>query len=133
LVRVACALNYRALAGAIGVIVQHARQLTDHHGFDAHLVLARAWEHEENWRYDSLVGLPVRSLEDARAEHWDVVVATWWETTHAAFTLPADRHAYFVQSLEDRFYKRDEPERLGAALTLDLPVAFITEARWIRE
>ena len=131
--RVAFVVNDLALSGGIGVIVQHARQLTDHHGFAAHLVLARAWEEEESWRYDSLVGLPVLSLEAARAQHWDVVVATWWETTHAAFTLPADRHAYFIQSLEDRFYHRDEPERLGAALTLDLPVAFITEARWIAD
>ena len=36
-----------------------------------------------------------------------------------------------MQSLDDRFYKDDEAERLGAALTLDLPVAFITEAHWI--
>jgi glycosyltransferase involved in cell wall biosynthesis len=37
-----------------------------------------------------------------------------------------------VQSLEDRFYRADEAERVGAALTLDLPVSFITEASWIR-
>ncbi|MDX6657167.1 MAG: hypothetical protein QOH62_1960, partial [Solirubrobacteraceae bacterium] len=39
---------------------------------------------------------------------------------------------YFVQSLEDRFYEHDQAERIGAGLTLDLPVAFITEARWIQ-
>src|SRR3954467_508589 len=38
----------------------------------------------------------------------------------------------FVQSLEDRFYGPDEADRLGAALVLDLPVSFITEARWIK-
>ena len=48
-------------------------------------------------------------------------------------TSRRDRHAYFVQSLEDRFYRPSEPERLGAALTHDLPVSFITEARWIAE
>ena len=67
------------------------------------------------------------------AEHYDVAVATWWETTFTLFELSAERHAYFVQSLEDRFYRHDEAERLGAALTLDLPVAFITEAHWIRD
>ena len=129
--RVAFVVNDLALSGGIGVIVQHARQLL-HHGIQAHLVLAREQE-EETWRYDSLVHLPVLSLEAARAERWDIVVATWWETAHAAFTLEADRHAYFVQSLEDRFYRPDEPDRIGAAITLDLPVAFITEARWIAE
>ena len=62
-----------------------------------------------------------------------MAVATWWETTFTLFELSADRYAYFVQSLEDRFYRHDEAERLGAALTLDLPVAFITEARWIAD
>ena len=60
-------------------------------------------------------------------------MATWWETTYSLFTVPAERYAYFVQSLEDRFYEPEMAERLGAAVTLDLPVAFITEARWIRD
>ena len=60
-------------------------------------------------------------------------MATWWETTYSLFTVPAERYAYFVQSLEDRFYEPEMTERLGAAITLDLPVAFITEARWIRD
>jgi O-antigen biosynthesis protein len=46
--------------------------------------------------------------------------------------VPAKRYAYFVQSLEDRFYEHDQAERIGAGLTIDLPVAFITEARWIQ-
>jgi O-antigen biosynthesis protein len=130
--KVAFVVNDLALSGGIGVVVQHARQLVAHHGFDARLVLARE-QVEETWRYDALAHVPVLGLDDARGEHWDVVAGTWWETLHAAFTIPADRHAYFVQSLEDRFYKRYEPERAGAAATLALPVAFITEARWIRD
>jgi glycosyltransferase involved in cell wall biosynthesis len=38
-----------------------------------------------------------------------------------------------VQSLEDRFYPHLSPERTAAALALDLPVRFITEARWIAD
>ena len=75
----------------------------------------------------------MRSREEALGEHYDIAVATWWETTFTLFELSAERYAYFVQSLEDRFYHHDEAERLGAGLTLDLPVAFITEAGWIRE
>jgi glycosyltransferase involved in cell wall biosynthesis len=87
-----------------------------------------------NWRYETLTGLHVASLEQAQADRYDLAVATWWETAFTLFTIPAARHAFFVQSLEDRFYKPDEAERLGAALVLDLPVAaFITEARWIRD
>ena len=130
--KVCFVINDLALSGGIGVIVQHARQLNAHHGFDARLVLARE-QVEETWRYDALAHVPVLALDEAREEHWDVVVGTWWETLHAAFTIPGDRHAYFIQSLEDRFYFRDQPERAGAATTLGLPVSFITEARWIRD
>ena len=42
-----------------------------------------------------------------------------------------ERYASFVQSLEERFYGPGEPERMAAALALDLPVRFVTEARWI--
>ena len=35
--------------------------------------------------------------------------------------------------MEDRFYRPTDPARIAAALTHDLPVAFITEARWIAE
>jgi hypothetical protein len=62
---------------------------------------------------------------------FDVAVSTWWETTDQLFALDAARYASFVQSLEERFYGPREPERLGAALALDLPVRFVTEARWI--
>ena len=48
------------------------------------------------------------------------------QTAFSLFELNAERYAYFVQSLEDRFYHADEAERIGASLTMDLPVDFIT-------
>ena len=47
-----------------------------------------------------------------RTSEYDVAVATWWETTYALFTLRSARYAYFVQSLEDRFF---QPRALAAA------------------
>ena len=38
-----------------------------------------------------------------------------------------------MQSLEDRFYHPADVEATYAGLTYDLPVAFVTEARWIAE
>lgn len=130
--RVAFVVNDLALSGGVGVVVQHARQLAARHDMDVTLVLARPLE-DPTWGYDDLEHLHVASLDDARVQHFDVAVSTWWETVHATFTLRAERYASFVQSLEDRFYTPDEPERLAASMVLDLPVAFITEARWIRD
>jgi glycosyltransferase involved in cell wall biosynthesis len=132
-VKVAFVLNDLQLSGGVGVILQHARGLSTMPGWDVTLVLARA-EDEPSWHgYDHLPHLHVRSREQALGERYDVAVATWWETTFTLFELQAHRYAYFVQSLEDRFYRPEEAERLGARLTLDLPVSFITEARWIAD
>ncbi len=131
--KVAFLVNDLSLSGGVGVVAQHAMRLSNIDGWEVTLVLAREQE-EATWHgYDQLEGVRVSSRSEALREHFDVAVATWWETTFTLFELSADRHAYFVQSLEDRFYKQDEAERLGAALTHDLPVSFITEARWIAD
>jgi glycosyltransferase involved in cell wall biosynthesis len=132
-VKVAFLVNDLQLSGGVGVIVQHARQLSMIEGWDVTLVLVREEEGPSWHGYEHLPHLHVRSREQALSEHYDVAVATWWETTFTLFELSAERYAYFVQSLEDRFYHHDEAERLGAGLTLDLPVAFITEAQWIAD
>jgi glycosyltransferase involved in cell wall biosynthesis len=131
--KVAFLVNDLQLSGGVGVVMHHARQLSAIEGWDVTLVLVREEEGPSWHGYEHLPHLHVRSREQALRERYDVAVATWWETTFTLFELSADRYAYFVQSLEDRFYHHDEAERLGAGLTLDLPVAFITEARWIAD
>lgn len=119
------------LSGGIGVVAEHARRLRLDHGFDVSLVLDR--DMPGQWTYEQLEGVPMLPLPDAQEQEFDVVVATWWETTYALFTLRSARYAYFVQSLEDRFFPREHlPQQVGAGLTYALPVSFITEARWIQ-
>jgi glycosyltransferase involved in cell wall biosynthesis len=131
-VKLAFLLHDLQLSGGVGVAIQHARELVVRHGHDVTLVLTHEQEREP-WEFDALAHLHVEGLDAARRERFDVAIATWWETTFSLFELEADRHAYFVQSLEDRFYRGDAAERNAAALTVDLPVAFITEARWIAQ
>ena len=129
--KVAFLVNDLQLSGGVGVVAQHAHRLSESRGWDVTLVLVREQEGPSWHGYDILPDLHVRSRSEALHEEYDVAVATWWETVFSLFELSARRHVCFVQSLEDRFYRYDEAERLGAALALDLPVAFITEARWI--
>ncbi len=131
--KVAFLVNDLALSGGVGVIAEHARRLGEIEGWEATLVLVRDQD-EPSWHgYERLNHVHVRSRAQALEEHYDVAIATWWETAFSLFELSAERYAYFVQSLEDRFYRHDEAERLGAGLTLDIPVSFVTEARWIAE
>ena len=131
--KVAFLVNDLQLSGGVGVVVQHARLLSALEGWDVTLVLAREDETPSWHGYAHLPDLHVRTRTDAMTQRFDVAVATWWETVFTLFELQAERYAYFVQSLEDRFYPPLAAERLGAALTLDLPLAFITEARWIAD
>jgi glycosyltransferase involved in cell wall biosynthesis len=128
--RVAFLTQDLQLSGGVGVVVEHASQLARHHGFDVSLVLT-AEQAQPDWAFRGLEHLHVVPLADAAAMRFDVALSTWWETADSLFELDAARYASFVQSLEDRFYLPEEPERMAAALTLDLPVRFITEARWI--
>jgi glycosyltransferase involved in cell wall biosynthesis len=129
--RVAFLVNDLQLSGGVGVVIQHAKRLSSLEGWDVTLVSVRS-DDEPSWSgYEHLPDLHVRSRREALEERYDVAVATWWETTFTLFELSAARYAYFVQNLEDRFYHDGEAERLGAGLTSDLPVAFITEAQWI--
>ena len=131
--RVAFLLNDLQLSGGVGVILTHARNLAAHHEIDVTLVVVREQE-SPDWAYEQLEHLHVMTLDAARAQQFDVVISTWWETAFTMFLVPAARYASFVQSLEDRFYgPADAGERLGARVTLGLPVAFITEAQWIAD
>ena len=130
--KVAFLVNDLQLSGGVGVVVAHARQLVEHHGFDVTLVLAREQE-APHWRYDTLEHLHVASLSEAHADRFDIAIGTWWETAFSLFTVPARRYAMFVQSLEERFYLPQEAPRHVAPYVLDLPVAYITEARWIAD
>jgi O-antigen biosynthesis protein len=131
-VRVAFVVNDLQLSGGVGVVIEHARQLTQRHGFAVELVLAREQD-DPDWRFRGLDDVPVHGMEAARASEYDIVLATWWETVGPALELPARRHAYFLQSLEDRFYRPLQAQRLAAAITHELPLPVITEARWIAE
>jgi glycosyltransferase involved in cell wall biosynthesis len=131
-VRVAFVVNDLQLSGGVGVVVEHVHQLNRHHGIDATLVLA-AGQVRLDWSHRGLPDVRVIDLDAARDERYDVAVATWWETAYPTLDLAADRYAYFVQSMEDRFFGPDDPQRMAAALTHDLPLAMFTEAQWIAE
>jgi Glycosyl transferases group 1 len=125
--RVAFLTQDLQLSGGVGVIIQHAAQLS-RQGFDVDVVLTRAATRPD-WSHHGLAGARVVGLSEAGA--YDVALSTWWETASHLFELDAGRHACFVQSLEDRFYGARDPLQWAAALALDLPVRFVTEARWI--
>jgi hypothetical protein len=71
--------------------------------------------------------------DDASSHRFDLAIATWWGTFFDLWKVQADRYAYFVQSIESRFYPLEEQSvRAAVDATYDAPLGVITEARWIR-
>ena len=111
--KVAFLVNDLQLSGGVGVVMQHAgssRCTTASTSRSS----SRATRTCRAGQYETLAHLASSAWRRRASERFDVVVATWWETCSALFELEADRYAYFVQSLEDRFYQPDEPNRIGA-------------------
>ena len=130
--KVAFLLQDLQLSGGVGVVVEHASQLAARHGFDVTLAMTRSRRSRTGASAGSTACTCSRSSGRART----ATTSPWppgGRPPRICSTWTPDRHAYFVQSLEDRFYGGWDPMRVGAALTHALPVHFITEARWIAE
>lgn len=122
------------LSGGVGVVLRHAWHVQRREP-DIEVEVLLTNHDARPAPYGMLQDLRIRRIEDVPAdEAFDVAVATWWQTAYRLFEVRAGRYGYFVQSLEDRFYLGDDPQERGAVLlSYDLPVSFITEARWIED
>ena len=66
-------------------------------------------------------------------ESFDLVIATWWGTYDFAFEIEAFRYAWFIQSLESRFYDSNPTLAIRANKVQLVDIPAITVAPWIKE
>lgn len=130
--KIAFLLNTIGLSGGVGVIMKHALALNSVHGHEVTIVLTEG-NGGDHWGFDELDSLEITDLEAVHDRRFDIAIATWWGTARVLGEVHADRHAYFVQSIEDRFYPPATIERMLATQTYNLPVDYITEASWIKD
>ena len=122
-----------AISGGTYVIVQHAAYLHDQ-GYDVTLAVQEPFTEQTLAWHDRTSRLRCVPIDAAKSEMFDLVIATWWKTALELRYFNAPRHAYFVQSIESRFYPETEvPLRALVDATYQLPVAYVTEATWIRD
>nr|VFK11752.1 MAG: Glycosyltransferase involved in cell wall bisynthesis [Candidatus Kentron sp. LPFa] len=120
-----------ALSGGTYVIFQHAGYLHEQ-GYDVTLAVQEPFDASTFTWHDQAGKLRIIPFLQAQNESFDLVIATWWRTSLDLPAFKADRYAYFVQSIESRFYsERERSLRALVDATYDLPVFFITEAGWI--
>src|SRR3569832_1875917 len=121
-----------ALRGGPPAPAQHASYLRGQ-GFDITLAVQESITTATLLWHDQIPKLRCIPFEDAKSEHFDLVIATWWKTALELGNFDAGRYAYFVQSIESRFYPGDErPLQALVDSTYRLPVSYVTEADWIR-
>jgi hypothetical protein len=122
-----------AISGGTHVIVQHAAYLSDQ-GYDITLAVQEPFTAKTLAWHDRASELCCVTFDAAKSSNFDLVIATWWKTALELHHFNSPRYAYFVQSIESRFYPAVEvPLRALVDSTYRLPGAYVTEATWIKE
>lgn len=122
-----------AISGGTYVIVQHASFLRSQ-GFHVTLAVQEPFTAATLAWHDEAPKLRCLPIEEAKQEAFDLVIATWWKTAFELGNFDARRYAYFVQSIESRFYPESEgPLRALVDATYRFPVEYVTEATWIQQ
>lgn len=131
--RVCFLIGSMAISGGTYVIIQHANYLRSA-GFDVTLAVQETFTAATLSWHDQASQLHCIPIEAAKSEEFDLVIATWWKTAFELGNFKAKHFAYFVQSIESRFYpESDVPLRALVDSTYKFPVHFLTEAGWIKE
>lgn len=122
-----------SISGGTYVIIQHASFLQGQ-GYDVTMAIQEPFSTQTLSWHDEAVELRCLPINDAKAESFDLVIATWWKTVFELCNFNSLRYAYFVQSIESKFYPDFEiPLRNLVESTYRFPVEFITEATWIKD
>jgi hypothetical protein len=112
------------------VIFQHAHHLEEL-GWRVELLATRD---DESWGWHHLMDqLSFRRFEDLEDRSFDVAVATTWTTVFNLPHVSARYWAYFVQSVESRFFDRSVDQALAslAETTYALRLPMVTVATWL--
>lgn len=119
------------VSGGINAVFEHGIYMKDH-GEDVYVITRQKNEDIKKWRKEA-EKLTILSFDEAKGMNFDVVIATEWRSAYEVFGFKADKYAYFVQSIESRFFEgSDIVNRAYADYTYTLPFSFITEATWIK-
>ena len=121
-------------SGGVNFITHYAIQLAQSMKHDVTIV-ARNMTGNANLDVFSNGKIKVLSLDQIQKSprDFDLSVGTWWGTFDFAFSLDAKKYAWFVQSLESRFYESDQIQALKAAAAIRIDVPAITVSPWIAE
>src|SRR6185312_7160400 len=91
------------ISGGTYVVYQHALYAIQS-GHDVTLVLLYPYATNQRKWHHALDVLRIVQIWDLGEERFDLAIATWWRTATELHKINASQYAYFVQSIESRFY-----------------------------
>lgn len=128
-----------AISGGLNVIFRHAMELADA-GTTVALVRSPPIQRQQiEWHpiadyFKKHSHLLWPDYASVAGEQFDLAIATWWHTFFDLWKVKAYRYGYFVQSIESRFYGREERAlRSWVDSTYEMPISYVTECQWIQK
>ena len=123
-----------SISGGIYVIFEHAHRINLIFGNRVFILTEKAILPDEYAWHPHAKTLSWMTYEDAYCTKFDIVIATFWKTVYDLHRFESRQYAYFVQSIESKFYP-DEEHRIREWVdsTYCLRLHTITEATWIKE
>lgn len=126
-------LGYPEISGGTNVILEHALGLRRLGHRVAIITQERFDPQRLAWKPGAAERLELLAHADCRERVFDLALATWWRSAFDLAHVAAKRYAYFVQSIESRFFGEHEADaKLLADYTYSLPLEIVTEAAWIQ-
>ncbi|RMF05339.1 MAG: glycosyltransferase, partial [Alphaproteobacteria bacterium] len=120
------------ISGGSLVIFEHALHLAEN-GVDVTIVPYFPLSDIKCDWHRGLARLRFATFEELAGRRFDIALATWWRTVYELPRIEASHYAYFVQSIESRFYSEDDAAlRRLVEGTYGFGLPAITEAKWIR-
>ena len=139
--RIGFLLGSPDINGGTYVIYEHGSRLVDR-GCQVFMLTREKIAAERFSWHPGAAKLGWLTMSEAEAHTFDLVFATYWQSPFLLSRLHSSHCAYFVQSIESRFFEEPDPAHHDKRLlaiwksycesTYSLNVPVITEARWIQ-
>lgn len=121
------------LSGGNYVIYQHALYAKER-GHEVTIATFKREDHYANVWHPAIPQLRFAHIDQVSGEMFDIAFATFWFTAAELHRIPARQYAYFVQSIESRFFPESDTGMRGmidAVYGWNMPG--FTEATWIQQ
>jgi len=119
------------ISGGINVVLNYCLGLQEL-GHEIYLLSESGAQSDISWHkaHNKIQIFNVNQVPDDLV--FDVLIATFWITSFDLPLFKSKKYAYFIQSIESRFYKEQNYKNFVDSSYV-LPLFPITEAKWIKE